>query len=432
MLPMAAFANDYGWLSFGDLRGNIEPCGCDPETDLGGIRRINTVITRERLFDPLLKVYDLGNNLPLNMTAFGNKAKYLDLGLAQIKADAALFNVLEINAAQEGFEFAKNRKFVLSNSKTKFDKIVASSVVVGDRKFFGYVYRKDLDYSLQTILENPDIFKKLDPNKNKKNTLLFSGPDAHLQVVLDLKLFDEIISSNRADLTETPTFAEKANIELLKRTLKDETVWMVPVGGQGLLRGGNKLFSIAQPIFSLDKSAAIDASPIFKEVTQVTWLDNNEEKPESLKEVFDAYNKSQKKDFFEYAAHRAKALKASNFAGAAACKACHSVEYQVWEQSAHANAYSTLKNKSKNQDLECVKCHVVGGDEVGGFASLETSPHLKNVQCENCHGPRKEHINNPVPPEFKQQSAKNACKSCHHIPHSADFQFEKYWKRIKH
>ncbi|MFN3075726.1 MAG: hypothetical protein ABT940_02370, partial [Alphaproteobacteria bacterium] len=40
----AAALDDDGWLAFGDLRGYIEPCGCDPSTDLGGLRRLAVLL----------------------------------------------------------------------------------------------------------------------------------------------------------------------------------------------------------------------------------------------------------------------------------------------------------------------------------------------------------------------------------------------------
>jgi hypothetical protein len=69
-----------------------------------------------------------------------------------------------------------------------------------------------------------------------------------------------------------------------------------------------------------------------------------------------------------------------------------------------------LKKKGKHFDPECLTCHVVGLKpweapenasatdrkfEGGtGFLSLQITPHLKNVQCENCHGPARAHLEN--------------------------------------
>jgi hypothetical protein len=38
-------------------------------------------------------------------------------------------------------------------------------------------------------------------------------------------------------------------------------------------------------------------------------------------------------------------------------------------------------------DPACVKCHVTGYEEEGGFTSIAATPQLAGVGCEVCHGP---------------------------------------------
>ena len=49
-------------LAWGDLRGHVMPCGCDPLTDMGGIARIGRGLERWRALRPLLITVDLGQN----------------------------------------------------------------------------------------------------------------------------------------------------------------------------------------------------------------------------------------------------------------------------------------------------------------------------------------------------------------------------------
>lgn len=72
--------------------------------------------------------------------------------------------------------------------------------------------------------------------------------------------------------------------------------------------------------------------------------------------------------------------------GRSACRRCHLREFRSWERTPHANALETLPEESRS-DANCVKCHVTGYGEAGGFTSMADTPELANVGCEACHGP---------------------------------------------
>jgi 2',3'-cyclic-nucleotide 2'-phosphodiesterase (5'-nucleotidase family) len=121
----------------------------------------------------------------------------------------------------------------------------------------------------------------------------------------------------------------------------------------------------------------------------------------------------------------------SPYAGSATCAGCHAEENEVWERSGHAHAMATLERKNEQFDNECVGCHVVGFQKSGGFQSLYTTPNLANVQCESCHGPGRDHTENPAKGYGFMQTPVG-CVQCHTKMNSPDFQFESYWAKIKH
>lgn len=105
-----------------------------------------------------------------------------------------------------------------------------------------------------------------------------------------------------------------------------------------------------------------------------------------------------------------------NYVGSAICSMCHSTVHQQWTNTAHANAYQTLKNIRMNNNPGCVGCHTVGFNS-GGYVSETATPQLLGVQCENCHGPAGAHLTNPfaVRPIITQSSM--MCGGCHTSSH---------------
>jgi len=107
------------------------------------------------------------------------------------------------------------------------------------------------------------------------------------------------------------------------------------------------------------------------------------------------------------------------YAGSESCKTCHEYEYGKWSRNVHAHAYAILEREGSQFDPECVTCHVVGMDYESGFISEQKTGHLKNVGCENCHGPGSEHIKTGGIVGFT--GPKSACIDCHTPEHSGDY-----------
>ena len=149
------------------------------------------------------------------------------------------------------------------------------------------------------------------------------------------------------------------------------------------------------------------------------------------------------------------------FAGSAACADCHAASFQVWSDSGHAKALTTLEEQSprRDGDPECLSCHVVGWAPQkfqpfdGGFMGMKATPHLAQQGCENCHGPaaahaaaergeprvpaaerdklRSElHLDVALPQE--RQRVINNCLECHDLDNSPKFDFDEYWPQVEH
>ncbi len=107
------------------------------------------------------------------------------------------------------------------------------------------------------------------------------------------------------------------------------------------------------------------------------------------------------------------------YVGSKSCRPCHQSEYAIWRGTGHAKAYVTLEEVGSQYDPECVICHVVGMEYESGFISEEQSSHLKNVDCENCHGPASEHIKTFGQAKFTEP--KSTCIDCHTPEQSGEY-----------
>lgn len=146
----------------------------------------------------------------------------------------------------------------------------------------------------------------------------------------------------------------------------------------------------------------------------------NEPETEALmKGYYKLVNESNKKLF----ADRKPAEPAKGqpgYVGIAACVDCHREAKAVWDKTAHAHAYKTLSDQSKEFNLDCVSCHVTGYDKPGG-STVTFVEKLQDVQCEVCHGPGSLHAKQPKVAIPVPLPSADSCLTCHHPPHVHSF-----------
>jgi len=120
------------------------------------------------------------------------------------------------------------------------------------------------------------------------------------------------------------------------------------------------------------------------------------------------------------------------FEGSESCKRCHEYEYGEWILKPHAEALNSLKKVGSDRDPECVVCHVVGMEYQSGYVTEEKTPHLRDVGCETCHGPGKEH--NDSEGRKPTREPKMGCLACHTPEKSTGYagHEEEYMKKIVH
>lgn len=129
----------------------------------------------------------------------------------------------------------------------------------------------------------------------------------------------------------------------------------------------------------------------------------------------------------------------ATFVGSQSCVACHPKAFATWEKSRHAHAFESLVRKESDTDPSCIKCHVTGFGEPGGYLRSMGREKLVNVSCESCHGPASDHLEartTAKPGETVFQKMRpvgpGQCIQCHHGEFSRPFKYEEFWEFIKH
>lgn len=125
------------------------------------------------------------------------------------------------------------------------------------------------------------------------------------------------------------------------------------------------------------------------------------------------------------------------YVGVNQCLDCHQSEVEFWQQTRHAHAYETLVAVKKEFSLDCIRCHVTGWQQPGGVCRIDRTqvgePGVdgkgvgrRDVQCEACHGPGSEHIDDPKGGHIRKQVTATLCMRCHEAANSPKFDYARY------
>lgn len=448
-------------LVFGDLRGYFEPCGCSPSTDLGGMKRLGGLIDLIRPNYPELELLSTGNNF--HSQQFRTEDKFIQKSLTKIAPTAMLFGLTEWHH-QHQFTTAQRGSYLLSHQHLKsrgFKPVVRTEHSV----IFGFHYDPD------QLVPQPDdyVFVRNERRQHRglRSILLLATPypsEFFTKFKDWLPLFDLILLSHPEPLTTTqispPTVRPTHAIPWYQEL--QLPIYSSPLAGAALLSmhltapspPQAAVSSSSFPLMSqpsalapvsplAPQSAAApmlpDASSSPHPVTHL-WLSHNQPISDAMLPIEEAYRAQKTAEFETEATAKLQHLTQSAYVGSASCSGCHSSAYEAWQNSAHSSAFTTLVQADQHTNALCVSCHVVDLHAPGGYINATYTPHLKNVGCESCHGPRRDHILKFHDPGLAISSPQTDvatnnpwnCSSCHHPPHVVDFEVNEWWKRIEH
>lgn len=112
------------------------------------------------------------------------------------------------------------------------------------------------------------------------------------------------------------------------------------------------------------------------------------------------------------------------YVGSERCMQCHNNQHFEWAQTLHAGALDTLEAIGQGSNPNCVRCHVVGFGQPGGFVDRATTNSLAGVGCEVCHGPSRQHVENVNDATLRPKIDLSAslCGQCHTDSHHPNFE----------
>jgi hypothetical protein len=158
------------------------------------------------------------------------------------------------------------------------------------------------------------------------------------------------------------------------------------------------------------------------------------------------------------------------YVGSKTCEGCHTKAAEVYGKTPHSHATETLAKRTdppRMHDPECLACHVTGWHPQRyfpfetGYLNMKDTPDLVGNGCENCHGPADKHAaaengdievndtereklraelrlkivaneGNKDGQEYDKGKVVQMCMQCHDQDNSPDFDFQKYWPKVKH
>ncbi|RDE19704.1 hypothetical protein DV711_12555 [Motiliproteus coralliicola] len=399
----------------GNLDGELEPCGCTLDTDFGGIQRQTTMIDNLREKNPELLLLNSGGLFGPDMGHDQIKHRFILSGITEQQFDA--FGVQWADL-QHGEQMLKESGLPFVAGNWKDDQLAKGQTLMrGDTRIFFSHWLEPENSPFVGMQAQSPITEDPKPVQQALDQAKQRGLLTVLSTSLPLEKAQQLFQLDSVDI-------------LLIKSAYEQFAEPQQLGNTLVLQPGSRGQRFA--LLNLELGAE---KRILNWSQQVFDLPVDIANAERLNQWYEDYNETLRQDYLERVKKR-KALKSgdSPYGGQQLCQACHQPQHEIWSQSQHAQAFTDLEEVGKAFDGHCVGCHVVGYEQEGGFLDQELTPNLSGVQCENCHGPAKEHAlsagktatpNKGLPKE-------QICSGCHVKEHSPSFKPELYWPKIAH
>lgn len=387
----------------GDTDGYLAPCGCTKPM-AGGIARRATAV-RSLIGD--------------------RKGMYLENGAFvaghgrqdELKAETLAEALKAMDAAAIHYSFSETRMgpgMLLAMQQLSDDRLVTSSIA------------RSATFTVpQSIPKGPFLIGAVDPRANAMATAIREkavAVDTAVQSLIDEAegaglLPVLMLQGDKALASEIAKKFPKLKL-IQYRSSGNPPASLEFVGNTALASPGEKGKHVIRLLFTDGRWTGYTAVKLNPEFAD----------DKSVRVVYDDYlHRVAEEKLLE----KLPREKTDPYSGNQKCGSCHADALKVWKGSKHAGALKTLEIEKHDRDPDCVSCHVVGLESQSGFRSRKETPQLTDVGCESCHGPGDKHSLSPYKIKMPKVGEKS-CMKCHVSEHSPNFEFEIYWKKIKH
>ena len=400
----------------GNLNGELEPCGCAEETDLGGIKRRATIIQSLREKQPEIVLITSGGLLSSESPRDRLKGEYILKGISMIKYDAVAIQWRDL---AYGTEFIKKAALPLVSSNWHDDTFAKKQFIQRGKLSLAFFNWLDPKKAPQRQMQGEH--QVVDNNREALSKSLAQAKKDHaitiLSTTLSLKKARKRFSFDNIDI-------------LLLRSSHEVYGEPQMINSTLVLQPGSRGMRLGRADISIDTRNKISSYR-----HEIIRLPDSVPDAANYADWYTEYNAKVKEDYLKRVEIRKKLETGeSPFAGEEVCKTCHAKEHKIWQDSKHAQAYEELEAVSKAFDPDCIVCHTVGFEKTGGFIDSAVTANLINVQCESCHGASREHASSggSKPVGNHQWPNEKICAQCHVGSHSPGFKFKTYWPKITH
>ncbi|GAA4423695.1 multiheme c-type cytochrome [Bremerella cremea] len=439
----------------GQQHGYIEPCGCTGLTNQkGGLMRRQTFLNQLRkdkgwdvvALDVGNQVRRFGRQAEIKFQTTANGLNQMDYEAISFGPDDLRLSVDEVFAAVASDD-PDNIKYVSSNASLlgftpKYRIVEAGGVKIG---ITGVLGSKEQQRVSNAEVEMGDPMEEL-----KASWEALKAENCQLYVLLAEASLDESRKFAQAfpGFQIVVTAGGAGEPTLRPEVVAGTNTQMIQVGTKGMYVGVVGFFNDPQNPIRYERVA----------------LDSRFADSDEMLRLLAAYQKQLETLGFDGLGIRAQPHPSGHtYVGSDTCADCHSEAYEVWKNSRHSHATDSLVHPperfqvSRHFDPECLACHVVGWNQElyqpyqSGYLSIQETPLMQNVGCENCHGPGSAHVASQngeggftaqQAAELVEQmklplsKARDTCLKCHDLDNSPDFHvngaFDKYWEEIKH